>query len=549
MLFDRDQLPKFLKTNYLFDRLDDDTLEEIANHMAVLSFKSGSKIYNEHSPSDELYLIFSGKVQLNQEPQNVNPIELQSGDIFGQECVLPNPQQHQFSAVSCEPSIILGIKSTFLVELSREIPGLRENVETLGQSFEKILRKNPSWLNKNEYIAHIVRKNISVLFSSLVAPALLVIFILLGAVFLPGMLQISSSKIAPWFYLGLIVPAFWTIWQIFAWANEYYVLTNQRVLLLQKVLLLYETRQETPLEAILSVTTETDLVGRWLTFGTVTVRTFTGFIQFPKVQAPLFFVSLLQHLLVLSKQEHENSKQLEIENYIRNQLKKDQSESVPVESSSPELRVTTRPPTFFESLIGLREVTPDSITYRTHWFILIKRTFIPFILGVGVIAFLILRLSGFFINLPAEIVLVFSCFASLVIWIWWLYEFVDWRNDIYIITPDQVIDIDRKPLGSQRRREAPLKNIQTIEYKRLGIWGVLFNFGTVFIHVGDTDLTFDFVSNPSEVQKELFECFMASVLHEKRTNIETEHQRMVEWMQAYHHVTNESTEKEPSDLP
>jgi len=42
---------------------------------------------------------------------------------------------------------------------------------------------------------------------------------------------------------------------------------------------------------------------------------------------------------------------------------------------------------------------------------------------------------------------------------------------------------------------------------------------------------------------------MASVLHEKRTNIESERQRMVGWMQAYHHVTSEPAEKEPGDLP
>jgi uncharacterized membrane protein YdbT with pleckstrin-like domain len=377
---------------------------------------------------------------------------------------------------------------------------------------------------------------------------LVTILLLLLEMFLPGLLGISARDVTQWFFISLIIPVVWAIWQFFGWYNEYFVITNQRVLLLRKILLIYETRQETPMPAILSVTTETDLVGRWLTFGTVTVRTFTGSIRLPKIDAPVFFVAILQHFLALSRQDHENSKQQEIENYIRGRLKDGQTESAPAGVSAQELQVTTRPPSFLEALLGLREVTTDSIIYRTHWFILIKRTFVPFILGVGVISFMVLRLSGFFFNLPAEIVLVTGCVFSLAIWIWWLYEFVDWRNDIYIITPDQVIDIDRKPLGSERRREAPLKNIQTIEYKRIGIWGLLFNFGTVFIHVGDTDLTFDFVSNPSEVQKELFERFMSSVLHEKRANIESERQRMVEWMQAYQKVTGESSEKASGNI-
>jgi hypothetical protein len=29
--------------------------------------------------------------------------------------------------------------------------------------------------------------------------------------------------------------------------------------------------------------------------------------------------------------------------------------------------------------------------------------------------------------------------------IWWLYRYVDWRNDIYIVTLDSILDIERKP--------------------------------------------------------------------------------------------------------
>ncbi len=548
MLFDHEKLPSFLKTTYFFERFDEGFLEEIANHVSVLSFKNGSCIYNEQSEADELYLIFSGNVQLIRTESDRNPVELQSGDIFGQECIMSSAPIHQFSAISSESSIILGIKKIYLEEVTRDVPGLRENTTILAQSFGKILRKQPSWLNRNEFIAHIVRKNISILFSSLIGPMLVTILILLAEMFLPRLIGISARDAVPWFFFSLLIPFIWAIWQFFGWFNEYFVITNQRVLLLRKILLIYETRQETPMAAILSVTTETDLVGRWLTFGTVTVRTFTGSVQLPKIDAPVFFVSILQHFLALSRQEHESSKQQDIEKYIRGRLKNEQTELISTETPDPELQVSTRPPSFLEALIGLREVTADSITYRTHWFILIKRTFLPFILGVGVISFLVLRFSGFFYNLPAEIVLVSGCVLSLVIWIWWLYEFVDWRNDIYIITPDQVIDIDRKPLGSERRREAPLKNIQTIEYKRVGIWGLLFNFGTVFIHVGDTDLTFDFVSNPSEVQKELFERFMSSVLHEKKANIESDRQRMVDWMQAYQKVASESSEKTSGNI-
>jgi len=74
----------------------------------------------------------------------------------------------------------------------------------------------------------------------------------------------------------------------------------------------------------------------------------------------------------------------------------------------------------------------------------------------------------------------------------------------------------------------------------------MFNFGTVFIRVGDTELTFDYVSDPSSVQKELFERFMKLSEQEKQNRIEQENERMANWIETYHRIT--STSKE-SDLP
>jgi hypothetical protein len=130
---------------------------------------------------------------------------------------------------------------------------------------------------------------------------------------------------------------------------------------------------------------------------------------------------------------------------------------------------------------------------------------------------------------------------------WWIYALVDWRNDVYIITGDQLLDIYKKPLAEEERRAAPLKNIQTIEYKRIGLAGLLLNFGTVFIRVGDVEFTFDNVSNPSEVQRELFARFMELTQREKRANLESERQRMAEWIEAYHKVVKEAPRSENED--
>jgi hypothetical protein len=48
---------------------------------------------------------------------------------------------------------------------------------------------------------------------------------------------------------------------------------------------------------------------------------------------------------------------------------------------------------------------------------------------------------------------------------------MDWHNDVYLITPDQVVDVNKKAARQRRAPAAPVKNILSIEYKRLGLLG------------------------------------------------------------------------------
>ena len=109
----------------------------------------------------------------------------------------------------------------------------------------------------------------------------------------------------------------------------------------------------------------------------------------------------------------------------------------------------------------------------------------------------------------------------------------------------------RKPLGLEDRQAAPIKNIQSIEFKRLGIIGIFLNFGTVFIRVGDKQFMFDHVFNPAEIQRELFERYMSLIKSEKSAQTDRDRQRMADWMDAYHHIIQEkdgnSNESENED--
>jgi CRP-like cAMP-binding protein/uncharacterized membrane protein YdbT with pleckstrin-like domain len=545
MHIEREQLPEFLKNTYLFCQLDLDERQWLADNLSVFVLKPDNPLYLQGSPADEFFLVFSGTILLIDEASHRDKerLTLVTGDFFSQETLSPTPGNHVYKALAVEASIVLAFRRDFLMELTDRHPEFTNIFNLIWRSFQLAHRKKIAWLNPDEYVTHISRRHISDIYRVLIGPATLFILSALGWLLMTSLLAGGGKWISLLPAIVATLAVLWGIWNGIDWSNDYYIITNQRVVLMEKVILFYDNRQETPLDAILSVTLQTELLGRWLAFGDVIIRTYTGSIALPRLECPQFLVALIGFFVERSKVSHDQEEDRMMDSYIRQRL---EGEETADEFPQPaqDFYIPSRPLGFLESLFSLRETTSDSIIYRTHWFILIRRTLAPFFLGLATLVALIFRVNGSLLFIPIVPAVITGCGLLVVSWIWWIYEYIDWRNDIYMITPEQVIDINRKPLGHEERRAAPLKNIQTIEFKRLGIWGLLFNFGTVSIRIGDTQFTFDYVSNPSEVQKELFACFMKQVQQEKKTNRVSERKRMVDWIESYHRIRGENNATE-----
>jgi hypothetical protein len=118
--------------------------------------------------------------------------------------------------------------------------------------------------------------------------------------------------------------------------------------------------------------------------------------------------------------------------------------------------------------------------------------------------------------------------------LWAIWQYVDWKNDIFMVTPDEIIDIDKKPLGTEERRAAQLDNILSTEYKRIGLVGNIFNFGTVYIAVGGSKLEFQDVMDPAGVQADINRRRMARLAKKSEETANVERERMATWIAAYH---------------
>jgi hypothetical protein len=124
--------------------------------------------------------------------------------------------------------------------------------------------------------------------------------------------------------------------------------------------------------------------------------------------------------------------------------------------------------------------------------------------------------------------------ASIPFGIWFGYQVLDWSNDKFEVTNEQIIDIDRKPFGTETRNAAPLEGILNTSYERKGPLGHIFNFGTVYISVGGSRLAFENVMDPASVQSDIDRRRMARNAMKREAEVTAERERMAEWLATYH---------------
>jgi hypothetical protein len=127
---------------------------------------------------------------------------------------------------------------------------------------------------------------------------------------------------------------------------------------------------------------------------------------------------------------------------------------------------------------------------------------------------------------------------------WFSYKVIDWSNDKFEVTNDQIIDIDRKPFGTEVRNAAPLEGILGTFYERKGPLGHIFNFGTVYISVGGSKLAFEDVMDPASVQSDIDRRRMARSTKKKEGEVAAERDRIAEWLATYHRSAQEFRDEE-----
>jgi uncharacterized membrane protein YdbT with pleckstrin-like domain len=539
MNVNRRKLAGTLRKAFPFNNLEKEHIDLLLDNAEIVFFPSEKMVYLEGTPALFFYILYQGQVEIMKEKHHAlfQLNNLREGFSFGEDA-LTKSQKRQTSARAITDVILIKISKEILTQVGKRNTAFWNNTNTMITSYDYLVRKTIN-LGKDETVCYIGQPHPIIVVLKMVF-ALLAVFglsILLIILFNSGLL---TYHILMWGGGMLAVTAIvWIGWQFLEWSNDLFFFTDKRIINKQRSLFSYEIKQETPISAIESVQARRSFLGRELDFGDLEIRTFTGSMRLPFVPE----ISSVQHMLTYLTERRKDLWEAEekqtFEKDIRERITQRASVGETGFENHPDISSSqiSSPDSTSQSLGDLE--APRDIVYRTHWTILFAKMFIPMLLLIShMLLYLFLAVNQIEIikNTAFNMILLIN---SIVLLSWSAYSFFDWRNDVYIITEDQLIDIDRRPFGMEEKRAAPINNIQSIRYKRNGIFGLLLNFGTVYTRIGDEEFTFDNVHRPAEVQEALFTAKERFHQIEEDAEKSAQRKKAVDWIDSYHQIINE----------
>jgi uncharacterized membrane protein YdbT with pleckstrin-like domain len=489
---------------------------------------------------------------------------LVKNDSCGEMALAAN-RPRSATAIALTDTTLLVMSRADFEKLYQRAPHIKINLQLAIRSRQLARQMQFKWLRPEEVIYLLARKHPIVLLQKILTPLLALIVPL--AAFYFYFFQTRLTLFALFGGLSFVGLILWIIWLWIDWGNDYYIVTNQRVVWLEKVVGIYDSRQESPIGTILSVGVEANQIGKLLDYGNVIVRTFVGKILFSHIGHPNEAAKMVEEYWARTKEYAAGVEKEAMKNAIRKRL------GLPLPKREPGfgeqtsvVRPATRPPKLNSSAaailkflgadtLKLRYETGDTVVYRKHWVVLILRAWISVVLSLACLGLFFLRLIQLayspaerFISLQGGFTIDTWAFAYMgafvPFFIWFTYQVLDWSNDRFEVTNDQIIDIDRKPFGSETRNAAPLEGILGTIYERKGILGNLFNFGTVYITVGGSKLAFEDVMDPATVQSDIDRRRMARNAKKREGEISAERDRMAEWLATYHRAAQDFRDEE-----
>ena len=335
------------------------------------------------------------------------------------------------------------------------------------------------------------------------------------------------------------------IYVYFDWRNDLLVVTDLRVIFQDATVFGQIVRNELYNRDIQDVATTTEsVIARLFNYGQINVQTASRLrnIEFQGIANPELVRTVILRNVDPLKEHYEVDRM--------RQLVRSRVLGVGTPPTPPPPIDLIPQGKFGHGFLGIIPPSPmrrgDSVIWRKHWFFLIVELIDPLLLLLIIVtAWSLFRSQGILNGTASTLVLLFAVIGTVA---WMVYEVADWRDDEYIITPHNVIDIERTPLGRESKRETSWDRIEKVSLIQPNLLARILRYGTIELATAGQQENFSFrrVGEPNSV--------MAIIAdyrdHFQRVNSTSEFDSTLMLMQHYHEMlTQPSAPAEPPQSP
>ena len=499
----------------VFANLGQDDLTLLAGYVGLAHLPRGNTLFAQGEIDPTFYLLLEGRSERFTLDEGMQPhpmAALNAGERVG-ERLLFSEEPWGFTLKAATRTTWLYLTRQDLNQLRLRKPALWGMLIPPDRS---LLGKKPKafpWLAADEEPLLIRRRHALALVRPLMGwPGILV---WLAAVALAAILwqDLALGMEGAWWLPPLLV-VLWVVWCVLDYANDTLVVTPARVVHREKVIGLFESLSEVPLNKIQNIGIRQDFWGGLLGYGRLTVETAatSGIksLSFTYLRAP----EVVKTLLLEAAERMEYARKPGNRRLIRERI-----EAATQAGLRALVRLPASPPPAAQAgpvkagwiaralqaslgrLFWVARTEGDKVTWRKHPLRLLAKTWAPTLLAAAA------GLGYGFLLAPLEISAWLLVAALVPLAAWWWWGWADWGNDLYIVTKDRIVDTERKPLRLRSTKtETLFDRVQNVTYELPNLVANLFDFGTVSIYTAGAQgkLDFLFVAHPQKVQAEIF---------------------------------------------
>ncbi|MBM3130236.1 MAG: cyclic nucleotide-binding domain-containing protein [Chloroflexi bacterium] len=500
-------------------------------------YQLGDVVFAQGAPGDAFYILETGVLrvwQVDAHGQDHVIDYYEPPRHFGETSLLTGIPHNATADVFSKEADLLVLPKNEWDDLLDKHPEIKEHLQIRSDIQQKLTARPFKWLAEGEYVVEHTRRHPFALLLMLRLPALAAGGMLLFALLIPILDALTGGALA-WLmavdallWIGL---AIWLLgsfgWAILDWRNDSLIVTNRRVVHFERVIGLFEEREEAPIERVANVNESSfGIAARLLNFSDIRVET-AGHqtdISFSYVPRHLRLRQKIFEQIEEIRSRSEFEKRAQVRAEIRAKLQKHMLRTAgdAPAPAAPPLRAASPAPlpirqrrhstlgSWLNKQLGLQIEEQGKITWRKHWFDLFARA--GKMLGISALiallgpALIVASWEGSAGLTRLLLIAAWVILLSITAFLAW-YKYEDWRNDIYQLTDERVLDIERSPFRFKERLvETTLERIQNVSYNKPNLLANLLNYGDLKIETagGQGQLVFSKISNPQWVAQEIF---------------------------------------------